>query len=268
MSVRNRVLFFVVAWAIVLMPVLFWRSTWFGRPLNDQEITKYLHDDQKPRDIQYALVQVNERMSKHDASVAQWYPDLVRLASYPVEEIRNTDAWVMGQDNTRPEFHQALLQMLHDSSEMVRANAALGLVRFGDSSGHDEIIHMLKPLPMPSPQAGKVVDEARPGTAIRKGGVVARVEAGGQTLELRSPITGRVHGMLLNVGDNVAQGQAVCTVSPGEDQIWEALRALYLIGTRDDLDVVNAYTRPSGDVPDRIVQQAAMTKQAIVEKNR
>jgi hypothetical protein len=31
MSPRNRALFFVTAWLIVLMPFLFWWNTWFGR---------------------------------------------------------------------------------------------------------------------------------------------------------------------------------------------------------------------------------------------
>ena len=100
MSVRNRILFFVVAWAIVLLPFLFWRSTWFGRPLTDRELDQYIHDQQKPRHMQHALVQLGERMAKRDSSAARWYPEVVRLASSSVEEIRNTDAWIMGQDNT------------------------------------------------------------------------------------------------------------------------------------------------------------------------
>lgn len=268
MSLRNRITFFVVAWAIVLMPFLFWRSTWFGRPLTDADLTKYLHDDGKPRNIQYALVQMNERIAKHDGSAAQWYPDLVRLAGYPVEEIRNTDAWVMGQDNTRPEFHQALLQMLHDSSALVRGNAALALVRFGDNSGHDEVVHMLELATLTAPQAGKVVDEARPGTAIRKGGVVLRMEINGQEVELRSPLTGRVHEMLVHVNDGVPAGKPLATVAPGEEQVWEALRGLYIIGNRTDLETVSQYLRPSDDVSDRVRQQAALTREAIQQRNK
>jgi hypothetical protein len=93
-------LFFLTAWLIVLMPFLFWWSTWFGRHLTDQQITEYLSDAKHPRHIQHALVQLGERMGRHDAGAARWYADLVRLASYPVEEVRNTDAWVMGQDTS------------------------------------------------------------------------------------------------------------------------------------------------------------------------
>src|SRR6266545_95068 len=116
MSLRNRILFLAVAWAIVLMPFLFWRGTWFGRPLSDQQITEYLHDKTHARRAQHALVQIGERMSRHDSTVMNWYPDLIRLSLSPVEEVRNTDAWVMGQDSSRPEFHQALLNLLQDPS--------------------------------------------------------------------------------------------------------------------------------------------------------
>src|ERR1700738_5533298 len=80
MSTRNRLLFFLVAWLIVLMPFLFWWSTWFGRHLANQQISEYLNDDKHPRHIQHALVQLGERMAGHDASAAQWYPQLLRLA--------------------------------------------------------------------------------------------------------------------------------------------------------------------------------------------
>src|SRR5215470_4433157 len=90
---RNRVLFFLTAWLIVLMPFLFWWSTWFGRPLSAAQIGEYLNDEKHPRHIQHALVQLGDRMARQDATTKRWYPDIVRLASHPVEEVRNTDAW-------------------------------------------------------------------------------------------------------------------------------------------------------------------------------
>jgi len=62
MSPRNRALFFVTAWLIVLMPFLFWWNTWFGRRLPDKQITEYLQDEKHPRHIQHALIQLGERM--------------------------------------------------------------------------------------------------------------------------------------------------------------------------------------------------------------
>src|SRR5512140_2743482 len=85
MSTRHRILFFVTAWLIVLMPFLFWWNTWFGRNLSDQQLTRYLQDDAHPRHIQHALVQVGERLGRHDVAVTQWYARVAQLASYPVE---------------------------------------------------------------------------------------------------------------------------------------------------------------------------------------
>src|ERR1700726_2010647 len=187
MSTRNRLLFFFTAWLIVLMPFLFWWNTWFGRQLSDKQLAEYLQDQKHPRHIQHALVQLGERMTRRDASVPQWYPQVVHLASYPVEEVRNTDAWVMGQDTSGPGFHEALLKLLADPSLMVRGNAALSLVRFGDATGRPQILELLQPAIITAPQSGKVIDTSAIGTAIRQGGIVAKLQQGAQTTEIRSP---------------------------------------------------------------------------------
>lgn len=96
MSTRNRLLFFATGWLIVLMPFLFWWNTWFGRRLSDKQLAEYLQDDKKPRHIQHALVQIGERVTRHDPSVTRWYPDLVRLAAYPSKKsvTRTPGSWV------------------------------------------------------------------------------------------------------------------------------------------------------------------------------
>src|ERR1700719_394611 len=192
MSARNRLLFFVTAWLIVLMPFLFWWSTWFGRQLSDKQITEYLNDEKHPRHIQHALVQLGERMARHDAGAVPWYPQLPRLASHPVEEVRNTDAWVMGQDTSAAGFHETLLKMLQDSSPMVRGNAALSLVRFGDATGRAQIVALLQPARVAAPAAGRVVDVDHVGTSIHQGGLIAKLQDGRSTTEVRSPISGRI----------------------------------------------------------------------------
>src|SRR5256884_3412402 len=107
MTTRTRLLFYLTAWLIVLLPFLFWWNTWFGRRLPDKQITEYLRDDKRPRHIQHALVQIGGRIMRRDTNVAQWYPELVRLSTHRVEEVRNTGAWVMGQDTTGAGFHDA-----------------------------------------------------------------------------------------------------------------------------------------------------------------
>jgi biotin carboxyl carrier protein len=266
MSVRNRVLLFVAAWAIMLLPFLFWHSTWFGRQLTDGELDHYIHDQQKPRHIQHALVQLGERMMRHDPSAVRWYPDAVRLASNPVEEIRNTDAWIMGQDNTRPEFHQALLPMLNDASPMVRYNAALSLVRFGDASGRPQFVQMLDSAKVNAPQSGRVIDLAKVGEAIRQNGTVAKLEANGITVEVRSPIAGRVRSFSVAQGAQVQPGSELAIMDPAPEQVWEALRALYLVGQKEDLPAVTAYEKNLPNMPDRVRDQAVLTEKAILAR--
>jgi biotin carboxyl carrier protein len=262
MSTRNRLLFFLVGWLIVLMPFLFWWNTWFGRHLSDQQITEYLRDEKHPRHIQHALVQIGERMSK-GGSATEWYPELVQLSTDPVEEVRNTDAWVMGQDANYAAFHSALLAMLQDPSIMVRGNAALSLVRFGDASGRPQILALLTPATITATAAGNIIETARSGAAIHQGGLVAKLNAAGQAIELRSPISGRIRTVTVASGANVFAGDQVLIVDPASEQAWEALRALYLIGQLDDLQAIRSYERDIPEVPDYIRQQAVLTEKAI-----
>jgi hypothetical protein len=272
MSRTQKILFFTTGWLIVLMPFLFWWNTWFGRHLTDAQMTEYLHDDKKPRHIQQALVQLSERITKNDAAAKQWYPDLIRLATYPVEEVRNTDAWVMGQDKSSAEFHDALLKMLTDSSPMVRGNAALSLVRFGDATGRPQIVALLQPAYISAPQAGHIVDADRPGTAIHQGGLLAKMTTAklsstdsSQAIEIRSPIPGRIRSVA-QPGANVAADTEIAVVDPGTEQVWEALRALYIIGQMDDLSAIRPYERDLPDISNDVRQQATETERAIEQR--
>lgn len=264
MSATQKLLFFAVGWLIVLMPFLFWWSTWFGRPLSDQQLNEYLHDDKKPRHIQHALVQLGDRMSRGDSAAKRWYPDLLRLSTDPVEQVRNTDAWVMGQDTSSVGFHESLLKMLSDPSPLVRGNAALSLVRFGDASGRRQILALLEPARITAPQAGRIVDSDRPGTAIHQNGLIAKLSLAGssQIIEIRSPIPGRIRSVA-QPGASFAAGAEMAVVDPAIDQVWEALRALYLVGEMDDLPAVRGYERDLPDISNDVRQQATETERAI-----
>jgi len=203
-------------------------------------------------------------MSHNDAAAKPWYPDLLRLATNPVEEVRNTDAWVMGQDTTGAGFHEALLKMLQDSSPMVRGNAALSLVRFGDATGRPQIVALLQPAQITAPQTGKVVDADRPGTAIHQGGLIAKLSVANsqQPTEIRSPIPGRIRTVVAT-GANVSAGGEIAVVDPDTNQVWEALRALYLVGQPEDLPAIRSYQRDLPDISNDIRQQAVETEKSI-----
>jgi Biotin-lipoyl like/HEAT repeat len=266
MSTRQRLLFFLTAWLIALMPFLFWWNTWFGRHLSDKQMTQYLEDNRHPRHIQQALVQLSERISRHDTVMQQWYPDLVRLATHPVEEVRNTDAWVLGQDTTGPGFHDALLKMLNDPSPLVRGNAALSLIRYGDASGRPQIVQLLQSAKISAPTTGRVIDADRPGIAIRQGGLIAKLQNERETVEVRSPISGRIRTLFAQTGQTVQAGAELATIDPAIDQVWEVLRALYLVGQAEDLPAVTPYERELPEIPDHIRQQALLTDKAIHDR--
>ena len=266
MSPQNRALFFLTAWLIVLMPFLFWWNTWFGRQLSDKQIGEFLNDEKHPRHIQHALVQLGEHMRRHDPGVKPLYPELIRLAWHPVEEVRNTDAWVMGQDTSGTGFHEALLKMLEDSSPMVRGNAALSLVRFGDASGRAQIVALLQSARIIAPRSGRVTDVDKAGTPIHQGGLVAKLQDGRQTTELRSPMSGRIRTIFVAPGTLIAAGSEIATVDPGEGQVWEALRALYLIGQTGDLPAIGPYQRELPEISERVRQQALLTEKSIRDR--
>ena len=264
MSPNQKILFFLTGWLIVLMPFLFWWNTWFGRHLSDQQTAEYLHDHKKPRHIQHALVQIGDRIARGDTSVKKWYPDLVGLSADTVEEVRNTDAWLMGQDTTGAGFHEALLRMLSDTSPMVRGNAALSLVRFGDATGRPQIVALLEPARITATASGHVIDADRPGTAIHQGGLIAKLasDSSSETIEIRSPIPGRIRSAA-QPGADVVSGAEVAVVDPATEQVWEALRALYLVGQIEDIPAVQNYERDLPDISNDVRQQALETEKAI-----
>ena len=148
---------------------------------------------------------------------------------------------------------------------MVRGNAALSLVRFGDASGRPQIVALLQPAQIAAPVAGRVVDADQPGTAIRQGGLVAKLQpadASQQIVEIRSPIPGRIRSVA-QTGASVAAGTEIAVVDPASEQVWEALRALYLIGQLDDLPAIRPYERELPEIPDHVRQQAMETERAI-----
>jgi biotin carboxyl carrier protein len=256
----------VLALLFVLMPFLFWNATWFGRPITDNQIAKALADRSHPREIQHVLSQFETRIEKGDPSVRRWYPQMVALSKDPVDEIRVTDAWVMGQDNTSQDFHAALLPMLNDPNPMVQRNAALSLVRFQDDSGHALIVSMLRPYVMGSPLAGVLATRLKPADIVNPGTLVAHIESGGKSNEVRSQVPGTVERWLVADGSTVTAGQPILSLAPNESMAWEALRALYLAGRPEDLPDVERFVRGNDGMSPQVAVQAQDTARAIRDR--
>lgn len=254
----------IVPVLLVVITFLFWYLTWFGRPLSDQDMTKYLTDTSVPHKTQHALSHLAERMAKGDARARQWYPQLLRLAARPEPGFRVMAAWAMGQDNKAEEFHSELTKLLADPEPMVRRNAALALARFGDGAGRAELRALLEPYSLTAPVAGEVKFRFGEKEPLRNGVAVARVQHDtGERADVVTPVSGRLDRRAVRDGARVAAGDLVAVIAPGEDQVWEALRALYLVGTAEELAAVERYARGAEGYSDLTRQQAASTAQAI-----
>ncbi|HLY16751.1 MAG TPA: HEAT repeat domain-containing protein [Bryobacteraceae bacterium] len=261
---RAYLLITIFALLLVLFPFLFWYGTWFGRKLPDAELDRYLADSGKPRHAQHALVQIGERMSRHDAGVARWYPQVVALAASPHIELRQTAAWIMGQDHTYAPFHDALLKLITDSQPMVRRNAALALSNFGDPAARPELLAMLRPYTLVSPGAGPVHYRLKLAEYVNPGTLVAHV---GQT-EVRSPLPGEVRDLNRHEGDIIGAGDPLIELSADKDHVWEALRALWTVGTKEDVEEVQRYARGASAMPEKVQEQALLTLRAIQTRAR
>lgn len=242
---------------------LAWYFSWFGRELTDADISKYLADEQKPRHVQHALLQIQQRIERGDANAKNWYPQLITLSGNQETEFRLTIAWLMGFDNKSPEFHDALLKLLKDGEPLVRRNAALALVRFGDHSGREELVAVLKPYPLKAQADGVLASSLQEGATIARRTLLARIqESDGKVVEIRSPLPGRINKILKANGSQVARDDEVLNLLSDEDSVWEALRGLALVGAKDDLQLVQSYAA-STDTSNRIKEQASLTAKAI-----
>jgi hypothetical protein len=253
----------ILAILFVAATFLAWYFSWFGRGLSDADISKYLADDKKPRHVQHALLQIQQRIERGDGSAKNWYPQLIALSGNPETEYRLTVAWLMGFDNQSKEFHGALLKLVNDPEPIVRRNAALALVRFGDPTGREELVATLKPFPLKALVAGVVASSLREEAKVARQTLLARIQQpDGRVAELRSPLPGRVNKILKPNGSQVARDDEILNLISDEDSVWEALRGLSLVGTKDDLQLVQSYAN-SADASARIKEQATLTANAI-----
>jgi hypothetical protein len=254
----------ILAILFVIASFLTWYLTWFGRGLSDSEITKYLSDYNHPRHVQHALLQVQERIERGDKTASQWYPQIVALAGNPETEFRLTAAWVMGADNTSEDFHNALTRLLTDQQPIVRRNAALALVRFNDPSGRSELTAILNPFTINAPVDGALESSLLKAAPVSRGTLLARIrEPNNEIAALRSPLSGSIDSIMVATGSTVTTGKPVLTIRSDEQSVWEALRALAVVGTEEDLKLIEGYASGASTSSDRLKQQAALTASAI-----
>ena len=257
-----------LAIASVGIPFWFWMDTWFGKELTEEQIGEYLTDSERPRRAQHAMTQISQRITAGDESVKVWYPQLLGLARHELPEIRRTVAWLMGDDSSSEAFHGALGVLVTDPDPMVRRNAALALSRFGDSAGRGEIRAMLQPYRVTADHAGVVTNRLEPGDSFDAGALLLRIQSDEEEepLDVRASLPGIVDRQLRADGDRVAVGDEVTVIRPESTHVLQALAGLYLVGTSEDIELVQPYQRPREGLSLQVAQQARLTLEKIRER--
>lgn len=252
--------------AVAAILVMLANSLMTRSPLKPAEISRSLSGASNREITLRALTQVAGDIGRGDPSARQWYPAVLRLASNPDPALRQTSAWVMSHDPKSAEFHQALLKLLGDSAPLVRWNAAVALVRFGDAAGRPQFREMLRPFTVASPAPGILRYKRREHLSMDSGDQIATIENGAVTTTLAAPLTGLFDRRLVAEGGRVEKGDPIAVFLPGQEQVFEALRALAVVGTPDDLPDVERYLKPTGNLPENVQKQAKMTTEAIQKR--
>jgi len=112
---------------------------------------------------------------------------------------------------------------------------------------------------VPATAAGKLKYRLKLGEYVNPGTLVGHVG----DAEVRSAIPGEVRALDRSEGDTVAPGDPLVDLGADPNHVWEALRALYLVGQPADLEYVQRFTRPIPGIPEKVVRQAQQTAQAI-----
>jgi HEAT repeat protein len=253
----------VVAVLFVVVPFLTWYWTWFGRSLDDEEIGKYLSEG-KPRHAQHALSQVAEAFERGDAGAGRWNAQVLGLASSPSPDVRMTAAWVMGAEHRSGEFRETLARLLEDPEPIVRRNAALALVRFGDGRCRPELLAMLRPYTLRAADSGTALTALTAGSRVKRDSLLLRFKtAAGESGELRSPLPGTVGRASLKDGDVFEAGAELFVLAPDAEQVTDALTGLLYLGQEEELADVERYARGVEGMPQDLKTKAALTAEAI-----
>ena len=254
----------VVAAAFIVVPFLYWYGTWFGRELSDEQIEEYLREDENPRHAQHALSQIAKRIEERRPGAGRWNARVVALASSPVTDLRMTAAWVMGFEHGSEEFRAALARLLEDPQPVVRRNAALALVRFGDARARAELVAMLRPYGVVAPAEGKALTALPAGSTVQRESLLLKYRIGSQeTNEIRAPLPGKVARASVKEGDEFRAGDELFAIAPDAEQVRSALVGLSYFGEADDLPEIENYARGAEGMTDEVKRQAALTADAV-----
>jgi acetyl/propionyl-CoA carboxylase alpha subunit len=244
---------------------LVWRQTWFGARLDDDELVAAMAPTAKARDVQHGIEEITRRFGARAVGMERWAKALVEASRRTEDPVRVQAAWAMQTDAGREEFVARLREMVAgDSSVLVRRNAACSLAASHDATGRAVLRSMLEPFTVTAPEAG-VVDEL-PGvdTPVRENRSVGRVRKDDGTFVLvMAAVPGRVTKRAVESGAHVAAGDAVLVLEPDAQHAENAALALSLVGTKEDLALLDSAAAPQSTFPDAVKAAARAAADAV-----
>ncbi len=115
---------------------------------------------------------------------------------------------------------------------------------------------------------GTVVEFLERSDPVRPGTQLALIATGQrQPLPVLAPLDGKLGRLNVKPGDRISRGDPLCVIQPDDRQVYEALRALVIVGRPEDLGDVERYfqvdSRFSGAAKAQIQTQARLTADAI-----
>ncbi|MAE75662.1 MAG: hypothetical protein CMJ85_02190 [Planctomycetes bacterium] len=265
--------------ACILLPFVFWKQTWFGEALGAEDIITRIDAISGPntqqRDLrraQHAIEQISKRVATHaktgKGDPKQFYAKVIALAGHEEAVIRETVAWLMGEDAKEPSFAKPLRALVADDQPIVRRNAALSLGKRRDLAALPVLRAMLLPFPIQAPAAGEIVGIVPSVYGVCRGVEIARIRtASGSVETVRTPVLGGKTGRVLaSKGGTVAAGAIICSVMPSSREVFYALICLHEIGTAAELPLLKPYLEPSADYGRKVAEQAKRTRVAIEKR--
>ncbi len=274
--------------ACVIVPYLFWSGTWFGKALDTEQIIARLdaiqpsrttgsadREKAKLRQAQHAFEQISRRIvaaakqrasdATQDQELERIYDHVLPLAEHPAVLVRESVAWVMGEDEREARFTEPLRKLVADPNPGVRRNAALALARRMDQRALPVLRQMLRPFAVRAEVSGEVLAVIEGGRRLDLGNEIARIRTkdGGVRVQ-RAPLKGQIVAVSITKGARIEQGALLCKVKPTSVEVFYALHGIAALGDASDLPLVEPWTsnRPAG----RRVRGAAIKAKASLER--
>ncbi|HEX8338678.1 MAG TPA: hypothetical protein VF621_18305, partial [Pyrinomonadaceae bacterium] len=145
---------------------------------------------------------------------------------------------------------------------VVRRNAALALVRFGDPRCRPELLRMLRPHAVVAPSEGTAQTALTSGSRVKRDSLLVKYTNGPDAAgEIRSPLPGVIERALVKEGDRWGAGAELFRIAPDPEQARDALIGLAYFGAAEDAAEVERFAAVSES--NEIKRQAALTAEAI-----